>query len=108
MASERLNHARFGNNMMVLEVKETACARADEKQQNRKKKKEMGGGKKKKKQGGALKDRADVLSPVCRFVSQERCCVLSQGKLLMPNLPLGRVCAWLGAQWSGCPSHILS
>lgn len=50
---------------------------------------------------------ADVLSPVCRFVSRECCCALSQGKLLMPNLPLGWVCAWLAAQWSGCPSHIL-
>lgn len=50
---------------------------------------------------------ADVPSPVCRFVSRECCCVLSQGKLLMPNLPLGWVCAWLAAQWSGCPSHIL-
>lgn len=33
MASEQLKHAWFGNNMMVLEVKETACAQADEKQQ---------------------------------------------------------------------------
>lgn len=35
VASERLKHARFGNNMTVLEVKETACAQTDEKQQKR-------------------------------------------------------------------------
>lgn len=107
VASERLKHARFGNNMTVLEVKETACALADEKQQKRKKKEKKGDGREKN-GGGALRDRADALSPVCRFVSRERCCVPSSGKLLMPNLPLGRVCAWLGAQWSGCPSHILA
>lgn len=31
-ASDRLRRAWFGNNMTVLEVKETACAGADEKQ----------------------------------------------------------------------------
>lgn len=76
VASERLRHARFGNNMTVLEVKETACAQADEKQQKRGEKKE--GGKRGKKAGRSVKgQRADVPSPVCRFVSRERCCVLS-------------------------------
>lgn len=42
VASERLKHARFGNNMTALEIKETACARVDEKQQKRKKKKKRG------------------------------------------------------------------
>lgn len=72
MASEQLKHAWFGNNMMVLEVKETACAQADEKQQRGGKNRGVGG-----KQGGALRDSTDVLSPVCRFVSRERCCMLS-------------------------------
>lgn len=48
MASERLKHARFGSNVKVLEVKETACAQTDEKHQKRKKKRGKGGGKKKK------------------------------------------------------------
>lgn len=69
MASEQLKHAWFGNNMTVLEV-ETACAQADEKQQREEEKR---GGE----QGGALRDSTDVLSPVCRFVSRERCCMLS-------------------------------
>lgn len=47
------------------------------KEKKKKKKIEKGEGGKKKKQGGALRDRADVLSPVCRFVSRERCSVLS-------------------------------
>lgn len=76
MASEQLKHAWFGNNMMVLEV-ETACAQADEKQQRGGEKggeRGMEGG---GEQGGALRDSTDVLSPVCRFVSRERCCMLS-------------------------------
>lgn len=61
VASEHFKHAWVGRKMKVLEVKETACARADEKPK--------GGGRGKQKRGGALKDITDVLSPVCRFVS---------------------------------------
>lgn len=75
MASEQLKHAWFGNNMTVLEV-ETACAQADEKQQ-REEEKRGGRGMEGGEQGGALRDSTDVLSPVCRFVSRERCCMLS-------------------------------
>lgn len=73
-ASERLKRTRFGNNLMVLEVKETACAQADEKQQKRKKKEKGGWGKEGRSVQG---QRADVPSPVCRFVSRERCSALS-------------------------------
>lgn len=73
MASEQLKHAWFGNNMTVLEV-ETACAQADEKQRKKRGGRGMDGG---GEQGGALRDSTDVLSPVCRFVSRERCCMLS-------------------------------
>ena len=71
MVLERLKHARFGNNTTVWKAIETACALADEKQPKAKRGGEI------KKKGGALRDRADVLSPVCRFVSRERCFVLS-------------------------------
>lgn len=91
--------------MTVLKVKETACAQADVKQQKRKKIM-GGGGVGEGKRGGAFRDGELTCRHLFAGSLAESAAALShRGKLLMPNLPLGWVCAWLGAQWSGCPSH---